>query len=207
MPGRLAGVQDRRAEGVALEHAPVELPAEGPSRRIVHGPPRHHHRLHPHADELGAQVRGDALLWIGANATERAPVFLPDQIPDDILTTLRRLDLILSVPGGIVAVRAPGDDPEQTLAALTWPIVEALTRLYTPAVIERDSAVRLFLGRTGPGDEIRVRQTGGTRWRAEIGPGVVIRIERGAVEGWRTVAVGEVELPVDRPRSDMSGPA
>jgi hypothetical protein len=104
-------------------------------------------------------------------------------------------------------VRAPGDDPEQTLAALTWPIVEALTRLYTPAVIERDSAVRLFLGRTGPGDEIRVRQTGGTRWRAEIGPGVVIRIERGAVEGWRTVAVGEVELPVDRPRSDMSGPA
>jgi hypothetical protein len=27
------------------------------------------------------------------------------------------LDLIPSVPGGIVVVRAPGDDPEQTLAA------------------------------------------------------------------------------------------
>jgi len=43
--------------------------------------------------------------------------------------------------------------------------------------------VRLYVGRTDPGPEIRIRQTSRTRWRAEIAPGVVIRVERGAVGG------------------------
>ncbi len=139
--------------------------------------------------------------WLEARAADAAPVFLPAEIPDSVLATLRRLDLIVGVPGGVVVVRSPGDDPQEILRALIWPIVEALTRLYAPAVVERDSAVRLHLGRTDPGDEIRIRQTGRTRWRQEIVEGVALRVERGDVSGHEMVWVGEVEIPVDTPET------
>lgn len=141
--------------------------------------------------------RERAMKWLEVHALEKTPVFLPDEIPEDVLRTLRRLDLVISVSGGILVVRSPGDEPARVLRTLTWPIVEALTRLYAPAVVERDSAVRLYLGRTDPGPEIRIRQTGGTRWREEIAPGVVIRVERGDVTGSQLVRVGEAEIPVD----------
>lgn len=145
--------------------------------------------------------RETALEWIEAHALGNPPVFLPDEIPDEVLRTLRRLDLAISVPGGVVVVRSPGDDPVEVRRALVWPIVEALTRRYAPAVVERDSAVRLYLGRTDPGPEIRIRQTGGTRWRRDFAPGVVIRVERGDVARSQLVSVGEAEIPVDRPET------
>ncbi len=140
--------------------------------------------------------RTEALQWLEAQA-DAAPVFLPGDIPEDVLQTLRRLELVVSVPGGVIVVRSPGDDAEGVLRALVWPIVEALTRLYAPAVVERDSAVRLYLGKTEPGDDIRIRQAGGTRWRQEIAPGVVVRVERGEVSEHEAVSVGEAEIPVD----------
>lgn len=145
--------------------------------------------------------RERAMEWLEAHAVEKTPVFLPDEIPEDVLRTLRRLELVMSVPGGILVARSPGDEPADVLRTLVWPIVEALTRLYAPAVVERDSAIRLYLGRTDPGPEIRIRQTGGTRWREEITPGVVIRVERGDVAGSRLVHVGEAEIPVDPPET------
>jgi len=105
------------------------------------------------------------------------------------------------LPGGVLAVCSPGNDPDEVVRALIWPIVEALTRLYAPAVVERQSAVRLYLGITTPGDEIRIRQTGGTRWRAQVAEGVAVRVERGEVTGRETVWVGEVEVPVDTPET------
>lgn len=145
--------------------------------------------------------RERALAWIEEHALQRAPVFLPGEIPGDVLQTLRRLELAIGVPGGLIVVRSPHDEPAEVLRAMVWPIVEALTRLYAPAVVERDSAVRLYLGKTDPGPEIRVRQTGGTRWREEIAPGVVVRVERGDVGDSRTVEVGEAEIPVDPPET------
>lgn len=145
--------------------------------------------------------RDGALEWLDAQALERAPVFLAGEVPEDVLRALRRLNLVVGVPGGVVVLRSPEDDPEEVLRALLWPIVEALTRRYAPAVVERDSAVSLYLGRTDPGPEIRIRQTGGTRWREEIAPGVVIRVERGSVAGSQLVRVGEVDIPVDAPES------
>jgi hypothetical protein len=145
--------------------------------------------------------RERAIAWIQEHGLQRAPVFLPGEIPAEVLLTLRRLELAISVPGGLVAVRSPGDQPDDVLRALVWPITEALTRLYAPAVVERDSAVRLYLGKTEPGPEIRIRQTGGTRWREEIAPGVVVRVERGEVEGSQKVRVGETVVPVDPPET------
>ena len=145
--------------------------------------------------------RERANAWIQELGLERAPVFLPGEIPADVLQTLRRLGLAISVPGGLIVVRSPSDQPSDVLRALVWPITEALTRLYAPAVVERDSAVRLYLGKTDPGPEIRIRQTGGTRWREEIAPGVVVRVERGEVSDSQTIKVGEAEVPVDPPET------
>ena len=142
-----------------------------------------------------------SIAWIEEHALHRAPVFLPDEIPDQILHTLRRLNLAISVPGGLTVVRSPGDEPGDVLRAVTWPIVEALTRLYAPAVVERDSAVRLYLGKTDPAPEIRIRQTGGSRWREEIAPGVMVRVERGEVGDSQSIEVGEAVIPVDPPET------
>ena len=154
--------------------------------------------------------REQALQWLDRHTSAGAPpVFLPDEVPHDVLRILRRLDLVIRVPGGVLVVRSPGDEPTRVLQALVWPIIQALTRIYDPAVVERDSAVRLYLGRTDPGPEIRIRQTGRTRWREEIAPGIVVRVERGDVKGARAVSVGEARIPVARdwadPESDIPG--
>ncbi len=145
--------------------------------------------------------RKEAIRWLEESTHERPPVFVPAEIPDDVRRTLRRLDLVLDIAGGVLVVRSPGGEPAGVIRALAWPIVEALTRSYAPAVLERDSAVRLYLGRTDPGPEIRIRQTGGTRWREEIAPGIVIRVERGDVVDHQVVRVGEAEVPVDVPET------
>lgn len=143
--------------------------------------------------------RDQALLWLEAHAQTRAPVFLKADIPADVLQTLRRLDLAIYIPGGVIVVRSPGADRHMVVRSVLWPIVERIAAGYVPAVVERDSAVRLYLGRTDPGGEVRIRQTGQTRWREEILPGVVIRVERGDVDRIGHVQVGEANIPVDAP--------
>ena len=144
--------------------------------------------------------RQGALRWLEAHA-HAVPVFLEDEIPPDVLQTLRRLDLTIYIPGGVIVVRSPGDDRDMVVRSLLWPIVERITSAYAPAVVERDSAVRLLLGRTDPGPEIRIRQTGKTRWREEILPGVAVRVESGDVSGFERVDVGEASIPVDSPEA------
>jgi len=143
--------------------------------------------------------RDQALAWLRAHAKDRTPVFLEQDIPKDVLQTLRRLDLAIYVPGGVIVVRSPGDDRDLVVQSVLWPIIERVAAGYAPAVVERDSAVRLYLGRTDPGAEIRIRQTGKTRWREEVSPGVVIRVERGAVGQIQHMEVGEAKIPVDAP--------
>lgn len=135
--------------------------------------------------------------WLNEQTPERPPVFLPEEIPAEVLAELRSRDLVLQVPGGVVALRNPNDDPADVLRTLVWPIVETLARKYAPAAVERDSAVRLHLGRTDPGAEIRLRQTGETRWKETLVPGVTLRVERGDVDDVEQVAVGEAMIPVD----------
>lgn len=140
-----------------------------------------------------------ARLWLDEHGGVRVPVFVASEIPKDVLPILRRRDLVIHVPGGVVVLRSPGDEPADVVRSLVWPIVEAIAKAYAPAVVERDSAVRLYLGRTDPGPEIRIRQTGQTRWREELAPGVVIRVERGDVAGSQVLQVGEATIPVDAP--------
>jgi len=59
-----------------------------------------------------------ALEWLEIHAAGTVPVFLPGEIPDDVLQALRRLDLVVPVPGGLSVVRSPGADPVEVLRAL-----------------------------------------------------------------------------------------
>jgi fido (protein-threonine AMPylation protein) len=138
-----------------------------------------------------------ALRWLEENARDRPPVFLPEEIPPEVLADLRARDLAIHVPGGVIAVRNPADAAADVVRVLLWPIVEALARMYAPAAVERDSAIRLHLGRTDPGPQIRIRQTGATRWKEILIPGVALRVERGAVERVDEIRVGEASIPVD----------
>lgn len=135
--------------------------------------------------------------WLEEHTVDRPPVFLEDEVPPDVLAALRARDLTIQVPGGVIAVRSPDDEKDTAVRALLWPIVEALARRYAPAAVERDSAVRLHVGRSDPGPEIRIRQTGETRWKEELLPGVTLRVERGEVGRVDEVRVGEATIPVD----------
>lgn len=141
----------------------------------------------------------DAKTWIEANSGDRPPVFAIDEIPAPVLRTLQRNDLVISVPGGVAVVRSPGDDPDTVVSAVLWSIVQKLTEIYRPAVVERDSAVRLHIGRTDPGSEIRIRQTTATRWLKPLVGSISIRVERGTVSDSMQIQVGEATIPVETP--------
>jgi hypothetical protein len=141
----------------------------------------------------------DAKAWIEANSTDKPPVFATGEIPPSVLRTLQRNNLVISVPGGIAVIRSPGDKTEDVLSAVLWSIVEKLTEIYRPAVVERDSAVRLHIGRTDPGPEIRIRQTTPTRWLKPLVGGISIRLERGTVADAVPIQVGEATIPVEAP--------
>jgi Fic family protein len=137
--------------------------------------------------------------WLTQNTRDRPPVFLEDEVPRDVLKALDRAGLTSRVPGAVIVVRSPGDNPEAVKKALFWSIVEKIAQRYQPAVLERDSAVRLHIGQTTPDSEIRVRHGGQSRWRQDILPGISLRLEHGAVRDPVTVQVGEARLPVDPP--------
>jgi hypothetical protein len=143
------------------------------------------------------RTEAEALQWLEQNTTDRPPVFLVSEVPVDVLRALDRSRLVLRLPAGVLALKTPADDPETVIRTVIWSIVEKLTEVYAPAVVERDSAVRLHLGRTDPGEEIRLRQTGQTRWHREIVPGLTIRVERGDVSDSTEVRIGEARIPVD----------
>src|SRR5438309_1255246 len=89
--------------------------------------------------------------WLADHATGTAPVFTEAEVPVEILRALDRKGLVIRVPGNIVILNSPGDSRDTVIQALVWSIVEKLALAYAPAVVERDSAVRLHLGRTDPG--------------------------------------------------------
>lgn len=144
-----------------------------------------------------ASTPGDAVAWVAANATGGAPVFRRSEIPDQVLQALEQADLVISLPANVVIIKSPGDNTDDVIRATVWSVVQKIAENYSPAVVERDSAVRLHLGRTDPGPEIRIRHTGQTRWQKEIAPGIVIRIERGEVVSAAEAVIGEATIPVD----------
>jgi Fic family protein len=156
-------------------------------------------RQNADAETQEGTLQTSPTVWLAEHAVGRSPVFLRKDIPEETLRALEAADLILSLPATVVVLRSPGDDADGVIRTTIWSIVQKIAEHYAPAVVERDSAVRLHLGRTDPGPEIRIRQSGQTRWQKEVVPGIVIRVERGPVPASSEVTIGEATIPVDPP--------
>ncbi len=98
--------------------------------------------------------------WLENLADEkRAPVFRRSELPgEEVLRDLRASDLIIRIPGDLYLIRRPGDDERAVIQQLYWPIVARIQEEYSPCVIERDSAVRIYIGVETPPDKLRLRQ-------------------------------------------------
>jgi Fic family protein len=148
---------------------------------------------------MSKRVEPDPTEWLDENTRDRPPVFLEESVPADVLVALDRASMTSRTPGGIIVVHSPTDDPDSVKKALFWSIVQKTAEKYAPAVVERDSAVRLYTGQSNPMSEVRLRHTGRSRWRQNVLPGVTLRLEHGPVEDASYVDVGEARLPVERP--------
>ena len=148
---------------------------------------------------MANEVRPEASQWLADHTRDVPPVFLEEEVPGEVLKALDRAAMVSRVPGGVVAIHSPTDDPEGVRKALFWPIVQRVAARYAPALVERDSAVRLYIGQTTPASEVRIRHAGLSRWRREVLPGVSIRLEHGPVEQLGYVDVGEAHVPVETP--------
>lgn len=145
-----------------------------------------------------AQGTGPAQ-WLAEHAAEGPPVFLGEEIPAATLAALDRASMVSRTPGRVLVIHSPMDDPESVKKALFWAIVQKTAERYAPAVVERDSALRLYVGSTTPGSEVRIRHTGQSRWRQDVLPGVSLRLVHGPVDAVAHVNVGEARIPIETP--------
>ena len=108
----------------------------------------------------------------------KPPVFLENELPAvDIRRELQRSGALVRLPGGVYFLCRPGDDENEVIHALYWPIIERLLERYAPAVIERDSAVRLYLGDASIPETIRIRQGKNARTMSEqLAPGLRVKV-------------------------------
>ena len=86
------------------------------------------------------------------------PVFARSDQPDGkVMRQLERAGAVIRLPGDVIVLRRPADNRDEVLRRVYWPIVEALLSNYSPAVIDRDSAVRILVGDETPPPLLRLR--------------------------------------------------
>lgn len=87
-----------------------------------------------------------------------------------------------------------------------WRLIEAVTANYEPAVVERDSAVRLYLEDATPPERLRIRHAASqSRYTFEICPGLEVQLMAGEVvlDEAKRIRVGGATVPVDRPERTL----
>jgi len=153
----------------------------------------------------------DALRWWRSQVEAGRLVLSRDELPKGVGRGLL-------IAGGYAAEVSGGQawilkTPEQeaddaVILRNYWLVVLAVLTNYRPAVIERESAVRLYLGRTTPPDRLKVRHASSrSRYTFGIVEGLELQLMPGDVvlEEARRLAVDRAELPVDRPERTLLG--
>jgi hypothetical protein len=87
-----------------------------------------------------------------------------------------------------------------------WRIAAAVLENYRPAVVERESAVRLYLGQATPPGRLRVRHARGeSRYTFELCEGLEVQLAAGDVSAdtARRLTVDGADIPVDRPERTL----
>lgn len=111
--------------------------------------------------------------------------------------------------GQVWILKTPEREADRDLCLRNyWRIVGAVLENYHPAVVERESAVRLYLGQATPPGRLRVRHASGdSRYTFELCEGLEVQIAAGDVplEKAKRIPMGGVEIPVDRPERTLLG--
>jgi hypothetical protein len=123
---------------------------------------------------------------------------------------LRAGGYVLEVGGGVAWILArPGVDTlPGALYPNYWTVVRVVLDAYAPAVVERTSAVRLYIDQFTPPGQLSVRQGANTSNRViELVPGYEIVIRPGHVDPALTAdrAPFGVPIPVDDPAETLPG--
>lgn len=153
--------------------------------------------------------KDDALQWWGERVErERYVVPRADQPTGPGRRILLSGGHAVEVAGGQAWVlKTPHRAADRELCLRNyWRIVEAVLANYEPAVVERESAVRLDLGEGTPPRRLRVRHASNrSRYTIEVCEGLEAKIVAGDVDpgGVRRVEVDGAEIAVDRPERTL----
>lgn len=151
----------------------------------------------------------DALQWWQEHVTRKEYVLARQEHPEGRgRRWLLRTGHAVEVAGGQVWILTTPDMEDHTELCRRnyWAVVEALLANYEPAVLERESAVRLYLDDRTPPEQLRIRQASNeSRYKIEICEGLHVQIVAGAVPGDRclSVDVNGSTLRVDRPEHTL----
>ena len=148
--------------------------------------------------------------WLKALVEEdRAPVFSRSDQPDgQVLRQLERAGALIRLPGDVIVLRRPADNRDDVLHRVYWSIVAALLSNYSPAVIERDSAVRILVGDETPPPLLRLRNgRNASKFDLQITEELQIVVDAGAVSpsGIRRHEVVDAEIALDHPARILLG--
>lgn len=160
-------------------------------------------------DERTLKDKEEALAWWEEHA-ERGRVALPRrELPTGPgRTILLSGGYAVEVANGQAWIlKTPDRDAGRDLCLRNyWRIVEAILTNYEPAVVERESAVQLYLGEATPPRRLRVRHASGeSRYTFEICDGLEVQVIGGDVEidTARVYRIDEAEIRVDRPERTL----
>lgn len=114
----------------------------------------------------------------------------------------------VDVAGGQAWIlKTPQREPDRDLCLRSyWRIVEAILTNYEPAVLERESAVQLYLEDPTPPARLRIRHgSSRSNYTFEVCPGLHVQVMPGVVvlDEAKRVAVAGAELLVDRPERTL----
>lgn len=153
----------------------------------------------------------DALRWWRSRVEDGRLVLSRDELPRGSGRGLLIAGgYAVEVSGGQAWIlKTPEQEPDAALILRNyWLVVLAVLTNYRPAVIERESAVRLYLGRTTPPDRLKVRHASSrSRYTFEVIEGLALQLLPGDVvlEEARRLVVDGAELPVDRAERTLLG--
>ena len=140
---------------------------------------------------------------------DRAPVLAKADQPDrEVLRQLERRGALMRLPGEVVVLKRPTDPEAGVLRRVYWSIVEAVLANYHPAVVERDSAVRILVGDETPPEVLRIRNgRNASNFEIELPEDLQIVVASGIVEPSSITdeAVVDAVISLDEPARILIG--
>lgn len=97
--------------------------------------------------------------------------------PDEyVRKVLQKEGLIFPVKKGLYLLKNRGEDAAEQICHIYWPIIEKLLKKYEPWSIEKESALRLYLGDESIPRKLQVRTRRKVKYKISLPFGLQVRI-------------------------------